>query len=189
MFIENLKIDWMQDCNQYILHKTTQLQHKGTNLWKHTTLYNSNCILVWERCYINIFSLHLADQSSHIASILCCHNIQSKIPPKITLPQQWIHLHNFDLSLALKNVNVPIFLSLFAIDAFMEVNQKMLHFALPLAQNFTSHAWHPLWFLFQPLLHSLKFLKPLLILPYLSLQTHITMWHPLHLPCHPLMLS
>ncbi len=34
---------------------------------------------MWERCYIIIFSLHLVDQSSHIASILCCHNIQSKI--------------------------------------------------------------------------------------------------------------
>jgi hypothetical protein len=56
----------MQDCNQYILHKTTHLQHKGTNLWKHPTLYNSNCIIVWERCYINNFSLHLVDQSFHI---------------------------------------------------------------------------------------------------------------------------
>jgi hypothetical protein len=49
-------------------------------------------------------------------------------------------MHNFDLSLVPKKINVPIFVSLFAIDAFMEVIQKMLHFALPLDQNFTSHA-------------------------------------------------
>lgn len=81
----------MQDFHQYILHKTIHLQHKGTNLWKHTTLYNLNCILVWERCYINIFSLHLTNQSSHIASILCCHNIQSKI----TLLRSHCHNNEF----------------------------------------------------------------------------------------------
>jgi hypothetical protein len=157
MFIKNLKIDWMQDFHQYILHKTIHLQHKGTNLWKHTTLYNSNA-----------FNKSIFPHSLHF--VLAQHSIQDH-PPKVTLPQQWIHLHNFDLFLVPKNVNIPIFLSIFAIDVFMEVIQKMLHFALPLPQNFTSHPWHPLCFLFQPLVHSLKFLKPLLTLPYPLLQT------------------
>jgi hypothetical protein len=41
----------------------------------------------------------------------------------------------------------------------MEVIQQMLHFALPRTQNFTSHTWLPLCFLFQSLVHSLKFVK------------------------------
>jgi hypothetical protein len=70
--------------------------------------------------------------------VLPQHSIEDH-PLEVTLPQQRIHLHNFDLSLAQKNVNIPIFLSLFAIDTFMEVIQQMLHFALPRTQNFTSH--------------------------------------------------